>query len=111
MTLPGAGLFDRIKRDFRTFLGDAPGTRFERRFEASRDQDAGWAARLAWVAAGIFFVTIGFVMLFTPGPGLLAIAFGATCLAQESLQLARGCDRLELRIRAWAARLRRKPPR
>jgi hypothetical protein len=104
-------MFDRIKRDFRTFLGDAPGERFERRFEHSREAGAGWAARLAGIAAGIFFVAIGFVMLFTPGPGLLAIAFGATCLAQESLRLARGCDRLELRIRAWVARLRRKPPR
>ena len=104
-------MFDRIKREYRTFLGDAPGSRFERRFESSRAEGASWASRLAWMATGIFFVAIGFVMLFTPGPGLLAIAFGATCLAQESLRLARGCDRLELRIRAWVARLRRKPPR
>lgn len=101
-------MLERIKRDFRTFLADAPGVRFEHRFEHSRDEGAGWLARCAWMAAGIFFIAIGFVMLFTPGPGILALAFGATCLAQESLALARACDRLELRIRAWVARMRRK---
>ena len=99
-------MFERIRGEFRRFLQDAPGARFARRYEAKRD--SGWMARLAWLAAGIVFILAGFVMLFTPGPGLLALGFGLTCLAQESLALARWCDRLEMRLRAAWARWRAK---
>ena len=101
-------MFERIRADFRRFVKDAPGTRFARRYAQRRDAAMAWWQRAAWLLAGLFFVLAGFVMLFTPGPGLLAIGFGLTCLAQESLRLARWCDRVEMRLRAawtrWRAR-------
>jgi hypothetical protein len=35
------------------------------------------------------------------------MAFGATCLSQESRALARSCDKTEMRLRGWYARFRR----
>ena len=101
-------MFERIRADFRRFIGDAPGARFARRYEMKQGQDLGWMARACWIGAGVLFILAGIVMLVTPGPGLLAIGFGLTCLAQESLALARWCDRLEMRGRAMFARWRRK---
>ena len=79
------------------------GSRFERHYERKRsDEGRGAVGRLAWICAGIFFFLAGIVMLFTPGPGLLAIGFGLTCFSTESRRLARWCDRTELRVlEAW----------
>lgn len=101
-------MFERIRSDFRVFLADPPGARFERRYEHRRRVAAGIVGRLSWIGTGVFFVLAGIVMLFTPGPGLLAIGFGLTCLAQESLALARWCDRFEMRVRAAWERFRRR---
>ena len=102
-------MFDRIRADFRRFVKDPPGERFARRYATKREQELGLMARACWIGAGVLFILAGLVMLVTPGPGLLAIGFGLTCLAQESLALARWCDRLEMRSRAMVARWRRKP--
>ena len=101
---------NRLKSDWIEFRDAPPGTRFERRYERKHRGGAGLLGRAAGIAAGTGALLRGCVMLFTPGPGLLAMAFGATCFAQESRPLARGCDRLELRLRAawarWRARRR-----
>ena len=97
-----AAMVERIRREWRVFAGEAPGERFERHYERKRQDDRTLAGRVMWISAGILFVLAGIVMLFTPGPGLLAIGFGVTCFAQESRRVARGCDRAEMRIRrAW----------
>lgn len=100
-------MIERIKKDWRLCAQDTPGERFARRYERKRREAPGLMGRIAWVLTGLFFVLIGFVMLFTPGPGLLALGFGATCLAQESRALARRCDAAEMRLRGWYARFRR----
>ena len=96
-------MLERIKQEWRTFVAEAPGCRFERHYERKRGHEGhGAMGRLAWIVAGIFFLLAGIVMLFTPGPGLLAIGFGLTCFSTESRRLARWCDRMELRVLdAW----------
>ena len=105
-------VLERIKEEWRTFVAEPPGSRFERHYERKRsDEGKGAMGRIAWIAAGVFFMLAGIVMLFTPGPGLLAIGFGLTCLSAESRRVARWCDRMEARIlAAWTRwRSRRKP--
>jgi hypothetical protein len=103
-------VLERIKEEWRRFAAEPPGERFERHYERKRAQEAGLVGRLMWIVAGVLFLLAGIVMLFTPGPGLLSIGFGVTCLSRESRSLSRGCDRAELRIRAawarWRARKR-----
>lgn len=95
-------MIERIKNEWRKFAAEAPGERFVRHYERKRRQEGSLLGRATWIVAGIFFLLAGFVMLFTPGPGLLAIGFGATCLAQESRRMARFCDRSEMSMRrAW----------
>ena len=95
-------MLERIKREWKVFAAEPPGARFERHYERKRRQESTLVGRASWIAAGVFFVLAGIVMLFTPGPGLLAIGFGITCLSQESRRLARSCDRAEIRVRrAW----------
>jgi len=104
-------VLERIKLEWRKFVAEPPGSRFESHYERKRsDESKGTMSRVAWIAAGLFFLIAGIVMLVTPGPGLLAIGFGLTCLSAESRRLARWCDRAELRIlAAWQRwRSRRK---
>lgn len=102
-------MFEGIRQEWRRFSAERAGERFVRHYERKRGDEAkGLLRRLGWIAAGIFFLLAGFVMLFTPGPGLLAIGFGATCLAQESHAMARFCDRSEVSIRRAWARFRRR---
>ena len=95
-------MLERIREEWRRFAAEPSGSRFERHYERKRAQETGMVQRGMWILAGLFFVLAGVVMLFTPGPGLLAIGFGLTCFAQESRRIARFCDRSEIRIaRAW----------
>ena len=91
-----AAMVERIRREWRVFAAEAPGERFERHYERKRRDERTLLGRVTWIGAGIFFVLAGIVMLFTPGPGLLAIGFGVTCFAQESRRVARACDRAEM---------------
>ena len=88
------------------FIACDPGTRFERLHQRKKRDGRSFARRLFWWAAGVLLVLAGFVMLFTPGPGLLSIAFGVACVAQQSLPFARRCDRAELRLRRAFRRAR-----
>ena len=102
-------MLERIKQEWRTFAAEPPGSRFESHHERKRGiERQGAMARIAWIATGMIFLLAGVVMLFTPGPGLLAIGFGLVCLSAESRRLARRCDQAEMRIREaysrWRAR-------
>lgn len=105
-------MIERIKEQWRIFTAEPSGERFERHYERKRLDDRTLLGRITWIVAGVLFLLAGIVMLFTPGPGLLAIGFGVTCFAQESRRVARSCDRMETRItRAWARwRSRGSPP-
>lgn len=57
--------------------------------------------KVALFFAGVFLFLLGFVMLFTPGPGLLLIFLGLLCFSLFSQRLARWFDVLENKVRAW----------
>lgn len=99
---------ERIRKEWRTFAAEPPGLRFERHYERQRELEGGLVGRITWIAAGIFFVVAGFIMLFTPGPGLLAMGFGFTCFSRESRRVARLCDRTEMWIRGVWERWRNR---
>ena len=99
-----------MRQEWRRFIAAAPGTRFIALHEREHAGRRGIVQRIAWWCTGCLLVLAGFVMLFTPGPGLLAMAFGIACIAHESLPFARKCDRAELWLRGryarWKARRR-----
>ena len=105
-------MIERIKDEWRIFAAYPPGERFEYHYALKRGEGKTLLGRITWIVVGVFFLLAGFVMLFTPGPGLLAIGFGVTCFAQESRRVARFCDRTEMRIRRiWARWRSRGSPR
>jgi hypothetical protein len=99
-----------MRLKWRRFVAAAPGTRFMALHEREHAGRRGVAQRIALWCTGGVLVLAGFVMLFTPGPGLLAMAFGIACIAHESRAFARKCDRTEVRLREryarWKARRR-----
>lgn len=101
----------RIRREWNAFVEAPAGERFARLHERKQRDGKRLVQRLFWLGMGVLLMLAGFVMLFTPGPGLLGIAFGIACIAQESRGFARKCDRAELRVRsAWERwRGRRRP--
>ena len=88
-----------MREEWRHFVGARAGTRFVRLHERKSAAGRGIARRLAWWLMGFALTLAGFVMLFTPGPGILTLALGIGCIAGESLAFARKCDRTELRLR------------
>ena len=106
-------MFTRLRQEWRHFVDAGPGTRFQLLHERKRAGGRGFMRRLFWWSAGALLSLAGLVMLFTPGPGILTLALGVACIAQESLPFARRCDRLELRLRRHYSRWRsrRCPPK
>ena len=86
------------------FRDAPPGTRFQRHHE--RVQHESLAARAAHVVIGLLLVAAGIVMLFIPGPGILAILFGLALIGGVSGGIAERMDRAETRTRAWWSRHR-----
>ena len=98
----------RLKQDLHEFLDDAPGKRFERRYTRKRRDRVSTAGRFAWLAGGVALVLVGFVFFVIPGPGILFVAAGVACIAQESRRLAQFCDRLEVQVRKLLTRVRKR---
>ena len=86
------------------FRDAPPGTRFRRHHE--RVQHKSVAARAVYVVIGIVLVAAGIVMLFIPGPGILAMLFGIALIGGVSARIAERMDHAESRTRAWWARRR-----
>ena len=89
----------KLKEQWRALLDAPPGKRFRMRYERRADERKSPAARIAWSAAAVALILGGIVALPRPGPGMLVIAAGLALLAQESLVVAKLCDRAELAIR------------
>ena len=81
-------------------LRKAPaGKRFRLRYEhRARERKTLWT-RILWSGLAAVLIAAGIVALPLPGPGTVVIALGLALLAQESLVVARFCDRAELAIR------------
>ena len=68
--------------------------------------------RLSVAALGFTIVSVGVVLLVTPGPGLLVIIAGLAILAHEFAWAERALDKAKLRAaQAKEAALRRAPRR
>jgi hypothetical protein len=96
-------VLNKLKHQWTQLRRYPPGQRFRRRFEAQRQKapdGAGWRRRLLLFGAIALCFVIGVVLMFMPGPAVLFFALAAALLAEESRWVARGLDRLELRIRA-----------
>jgi hypothetical protein len=89
----------KLKEQWRALRDAPPGRRFSLRYEHRAKKRETPAARIAWSALALLLVLAGIVALPLPGPGTVVIAVGLALLAQESLTVAKLCDRLELAIR------------
>jgi hypothetical protein len=100
-------MLDAARREWRSFREDEPGQRFANHHKREH-RSASRAAIIVRAALGALLIAGGIVLLFIPGPGLLAMLFGVGLVAGESRWLASRMDRLELRARHFAAALRRR---
>ncbi len=87
-----------LVQEWRQFRDDTPGERFEHHHD--RMQKTGSrAGAIARLLAGIVLIAAGLVMLFVPGPGLIALLFGFGLVGGQSKAIARGLDRVEPALR------------
>ncbi len=111
-------MFESLKEAWRTFRRDPPGQRFEKRYNSQRRKRGGKSSRAAkpatsllkplYILAGALLVLAGVFFMAVPGPGIPIAALGAALIAGQSLRAARLLDRLELRLRSWTAKARRR---
>lgn len=97
---------DRLKREWQLFRQAPAGERFQRRYARQAHNRSSFAWKVVWIALGLVFFVIGIIMLAAPGPGLLVLFVACSMVAGESRWAARTLDRLELKARAFAARVR-----
>ena len=82
----------------RGFLRGAPGRRFRALHRVRRGRHP--VLKALTIGTGVLLMLVGVLLVATPGPGSLAVLFGAGLVASESLAFARALDRLELRLRS-----------
>jgi hypothetical protein len=99
-----ASALAHVKQEWESFKHDPPGSRFSRHRERVRHRPRKHAV-LA-LSIGILLEAVGFVLLFIPGPGLLAILFGLGLIASHSSRLASLLDRIEVRARRFGRHIR-----
>jgi hypothetical protein len=87
-----------LTRAWRTFRDGVPGHRF---VDEHDRVEHSMPARIGVAGLGIVLIAGGIVMLFIPGPGILAILFGVALVATTWRRLAALMDLGEVRIRAW----------
>jgi uncharacterized protein (TIGR02611 family) len=110
-----ARVFHHLKQHWHTFRHGKIGRRFQERYHRHRQGKAIQLHKaLISITLGLIVVSIGVVMLVTPGPGWIMIFVGASLLAGESLTMARLLDRMEIKVRRLCHKVRnpgRVPPR
>ena len=93
-----------IAASWREFWADAPGRRFALRYKRLNGAGRHPARRALRAAAGVLLVLVGIVFMPLPGPGFVPVLAGLALLAGESVGMARGLDRAELKLRSWLRR-------
>lgn len=88
-----------LSRAWHQFKGGAPGRRFVDEHDRVVEQSR--MTRVGVIFLGSVLIGAGVVMLFIPGPGLLAILFGLALIATSWRRLAAWLDLGEVRMRAW----------
>ena len=100
------GALAEAKQEWKLFRDDRPGERFGN--HRVRMKQKSRAHSIAAVATGVVLVNGGVVMLFTPGPGAVAILFGLALIGSHSSRLSALLDRGEPWARQVAHRTKRK---
>ncbi|HEY0233384.1 MAG TPA: PGPGW domain-containing protein [Dokdonella sp.] len=101
-------MFDHLRNQWRSFRSQPAGERFQQRYR-QRATRSGALRKAAVMVAGVVLILLGIAMIVLPGPGLLAIVFGAGLVAEESLFAARMLDRVERALRRRLDCWRRAP--
>lgn len=99
-----AGVIAFFKEDWKQFRADEPGERFEN--HTDRVKAGPKAALVLQVLMGVVLLAGGIVLMFIPGPAILAYAFGLAMFAGLSRKLARLLDRAEPALRRKGQRLK-----
>ena len=100
-------MLGKLRQQWQELQEAPPGKRFRERYERrARERKTLWR-RVLWSALAVVIIVAGIVALPLPGPGMIVIAAGLALLAQESLVVARFCDRLELAMRNLYSRVRK----
>ena len=92
-------MFRKLKEQWHQLRNAPAGKRFRLRYERRARERKTWWTRILWSGLAVVLIAAGIVALPLPGPGTVVIALGLALLAQESLVVARFCDRAELAIR------------
>jgi uncharacterized protein (TIGR02611 family) len=95
-------MLEKLKQGWHDFERDAPGQRFQQRYERRRRRGQSIWRKAVIIGAGILIMAAGLFFLVAPGPGLLVVFIGGSLIAQESLFAARALDWLEVRLRQLA---------
>ena len=99
-------MFAQLRRRVETFFSDftaaPPGKRFQQRYRHRQRRPHRLLMQIVSVGVGLALLFAGVVMLFIPGPGVLAMLAGAALLAERSFLVARALDWLEVKLRRVA---------
>lgn len=101
-------MFERIKKNFERLKSFEPGSRFQRQYKEHKKEKSSASMRPLLFVAGLAMIAVGLVGLVVPGPGLVGIAIGLALLARESLFIAKGMDRAEVKGRELWSRWRHR---
>jgi UPF0716 family protein affecting phage T7 exclusion len=94
-------MLKHLKQNWRRFKAGLPGRRFQQQFRLRQGFRSGAARKALFITAGILLAAAGIILLFVPGPGIIALLIGAVLIAQQSSLAARAFDRIEIRLRKF----------
>jgi|SRR6185503_4839273 len=96
-------MWERLKRGYREFKEDQPGTRFVHTNERWREQSKGSLTTVLVFVVGAILIVGGLFLGFVPGmPGILFALLGSALIATRSLRMAIWLDWSEVKVRkAW----------
>ncbi len=98
----------KLKKSWKRLWRAEPGQRFRHMHRARQRLDRPAWAKPLWIVIGLLILIAGIVALPLPGPGWLVIALGCAVIGGELGIVARGLDRLELRLRSVARWARKR---
>lgn len=100
-----------LGKQTQTFRRSPPGQRFEARYRAAQKGEDKHAVvwQVVRIVIALVAIVVGVLASLVPGvPGFVFIIAAGALLAAESLVIARGLDRAEVKLRAMGSALKRR---